>query len=58
MQNLLSGTHWADVGQVKRALATSTWVNYDEWEVNQQAWSRTREVMDRMYTELNKVSGS
>ena len=30
----------------------------DEWETRQRSWSRTREVMDRMYDEMNKFAGT
>jgi nicotinamide mononucleotide adenylyltransferase len=45
------------IEMVKRALETSDWINLDDWEVRQHGWTRTRECMDRMYSELNKQTG-
>ena len=45
------------IEMVKRALETSDWINLDEWEARQAGWTRTRECMDRMYSELNKENG-
>ncbi len=45
------------VEMVKMALETSDWINLDEWEVRQQGWTRTRECIDRMYSELNRENG-
>jgi nicotinamide mononucleotide adenylyltransferase len=45
------------IEMVKRAVETSDWINLDEWEVRQSGWTRTRECMDRMHSELNKSNG-
>ncbi len=46
------------IEMVKRALETSDWISLDEWEARQAGWTRTRECMDRMYSELNKENGA
>eukprot|EP00291_Cryptomonas_curvata_P011473 CAMPEP_0172177666 /NCGR_PEP_ID=MMETSP1050-20130122/15578_1 /TAXON_ID=233186 /ORGANISM="Cryptomonas curvata, Strain CCAP979/52" /LENGTH=256 /DNA_ID=CAMNT_0012850241 /DNA_START=6 /DNA_END=776 /DNA_ORIENTATION=+ len=39
---------------VKLAVESSDWIQCDEWEVKQKEWTRTKIVMDRFTTELNK----
>ena len=44
------------VEMVRRSLASSDWINTEDWETKQNEWTRTRLSLDRMQAEIDKLS--